>query len=148
MSKLKFIIPTLVALAVSSNVMAAQTFKPHGCPSAAKIQNGNFVFAGLNENKYTALQFSNYGGTVLWGFGVSKIEADTAAQAIQLAIFALGSLSYASGPTFSEETHSWGCVYNIGHGYKAVALTSASPKFQEISAYKLGSAVFIACNKN
>ena len=107
------------------------------CPSVAEIQNTQFVGAGIQDGKFAVIQFSNYGTNELWGFGIYNIDASSPSDAIAQAQAALPNLTFKNGPLRANKINTWGCNYNIGEGFKAVALTASTDKFlQMLSSFE------------
>lgn len=114
----------LLGLSVSSAALAIPA-KPAGCPSIASIKQ-----AGLTESErddedgsYIAGTVNTYGTRDTWGFVVmmNLNQASSPEDALNKARAALPTISGNPQPYYTD--NHWACMYNIGNGYFAGAVT-------------------------
>ena len=109
------------ALILLCNLAYAMPPKPQSCPSVGALQSVPFMMAQPSDQGYIAFTMSDYSTNELWGFFVAGIDASSTDEAMQKASDAMNTLSGKPTPLPDEEDDMWLCIYNIGHGYLAVA---------------------------
>jgi hypothetical protein len=125
MKKIFFGMITLAVL--SAPVFAVVTTGPSNCPLAADIKSSmtsaNKAIYITERKSYMIGQVSNYNTHFVWGFGIIDINAESEAEALTKAKEALPTLAGTPKPLYIATQSVWACLYSIGHGYHAIAIS-------------------------
>ncbi len=99
---------------------------PSRCPKASALRDVRLNVAKRGDDgSYGAFNINTYGTNQRWIFIVGRIDASSQSDAISKANEALPTLSdVMKKPHYDFENNIYVCVYNVGYGYIAGAITT------------------------
>ena len=102
--------------------------RPANCPGTRGIINSGLMSAELDseDNIYTVGQIHTYETPETWAFVIAipvdrVSKTNSIADALQKGRVALPSVS--GSPTPLDINDHWTCMYNVGYGFQAIAVT-------------------------
>lgn len=128
--KKSFLLSTIIAFSsfVALTSLASERSSPKSCPKASVLKSIPLNVAKLDKETgdYFAYNVNTYGTKNRWAFIIGNIEASSQSDAVTKANEALPTVTDAmKKPHYDAESELYVCVYNVGNGYVAGAITSS-----------------------
>lgn len=128
--KKTILLPTIIAFSgfAALTSIASERSAPHSCPKASLVRTIplNVAKSEKSSGSYLAYNINTYGTKQRWAFIIGHIDASNQGDAVSKANEALPTLTDGATkkPAYDAQSGLYYCVYNIGYGYVAGAITS------------------------
>ncbi len=128
--KKPLLLSTIIAFSsfIALTTVASERSAPSSCPKASTVKSVRLNAAKLNKEtgNYAAYNINTYGTKQRWVFIIGNIDASSQGDAVTKANEALPTVSNAmKKPHYDSDNELYICVYNVGYGYVAGAITTS-----------------------